>query len=355
MPLSTTIPAAVTASPVSQTQPAPAIAAALAFTAEAKGAVIPFVVQFITANVTSEQEEVFPHTSSPQEKSQKTVSEDDLNQQWMDSLLQLTNLPLPLAPPQGTAPVVPASPPSEEKPLPPGPPPTAVSQSISATEVTTGFPKVPSLAQQVLILPDAKTAGVNADTSAIFPLLIKSERVERPPSPATPAPLIGLNPIAGTDPSLVPSSTTTTESTLKLQGNNDRWAQQLSGALGEKLQMQLEGKVQHAMIRLDPAEMGKIDISLHLEAGKLTVQINAGQPDVYRALQSVSNELRQNLLQPNVQVNLQVSSHSPQQQQMQQQSRQQQPHLPTDDIFVARRIKGDEHVSDTDGSILMTI
>lgn len=87
----------------------------------------------------------------------------------------------------------------------------------------------------------------------------------------------------------------------------------------------------------------------------MTVQINAGQPDVYRALQSVSNELRQNLLQPNVQVNVQVSSHSPQQQQMQQQSRQQQPHLPTDDIFVARRIKGDEHVSDTDGSILMTI
>lgn len=102
--------------------------------------------------------------------------------------------------------------------------------------------------------------------------------------------------------------------TLKLEGGEDRWAQQLQSALGERLQVQVKNQIQHATIRLDPPDMGKIDISMQIENGRMQVHINASQGEVYRALQQVSNDLRQSLTEQNfVQVNVQVSSQSGQQ------------------------------------------
>lgn len=102
---------------------------------------------------------------------------------------------------------------------------------------------------------------------------------------------------------------------VKLDGGEDRLAQQLHAALGERLQVQVKNQIQHATIRLDPPDMGKIDISLHIESGRMQVHINASQGEVYRALQQVSNDLRQSLTEQNfVQVNVQVSSQSGQQQ-----------------------------------------
>jgi flagellar hook-length control protein FliK len=103
--------------------------------------------------------------------------------------------------------------------------------------------------------------------------------------------------------------------TVKLDGGEDRLAQQLHAALGERLQVQVKNQIQHATIRLDPPDMGKIDISMQIENGRMQVHISASQGEVYRALQQVSNDLRQSLTEQNfVQVNVQVSSQSGQQQ-----------------------------------------
>ncbi|HEY3590034.1 MAG TPA: flagellar hook-length control protein FliK [Buttiauxella sp.] len=103
--------------------------------------------------------------------------------------------------------------------------------------------------------------------------------------------------------------------TVKLDGGEDRLAQQLHAVLGERLQVQVKNQIQHATIRLDPPDMGKIDISMQIENGRMQVHINASQGEVYRALQQVSNDLRQSLTEQNfVQVNVQVSSQSGQQQ-----------------------------------------
>lgn len=105
-------------------------------------------------------------------------------------------------------------------------------------------------------------------------------------------------------------------STLKLDVEDSRWSQQLQRVLGERLQVQVKNQIQHATIRLDPPEMGKIDISLQVESGRVQVQINASHAEVYRALQQTSNDLRQSLTEQNmVQVNVQVSSQSGGQQQ----------------------------------------
>ena len=98
----------------------------------------------------------------------------------------------------------------------------------------------------------------------------------------------------------------------------------LREALGDRLQMQVDQRTQKATIRLDPPNLGKLDISLHYEGGKLQVQIQAAQPDVYRALQQVSQELRGALSEQNqVAVNVQISQQQGEQRQAPRQQHEQ--------------------------------
>lgn len=98
---------------------------------------------------------------------------------------------------------------------------------------------------------------------------------------------------------------------IKLPGLPEQQAEALREALGERLQMQIDQRTQKATIRLDPPNMGKLDLSLHFEGGKLQVHIQASQPDVLRALQQTSHELRTSLSEQNhVPVNVQVSQQS---------------------------------------------
>lgn len=135
---------------------------------------------------------------------------------------------------------------------------------------------------------------------------------------AAATPEVAAQPPAGGEATNVVSreSRLAPSTTLKLDTEDSRWSQQLQRVLGERLQVQVKNQIQHATIRLDPPDMGKIDISLHIENGRMQVQINASHADVYRALQQTSNDLRQSLTEQNVvQVNVQVSSQSGGQQQ----------------------------------------
>ncbi len=108
------------------------------------------------------------------------------------------------------------------------------------------------------------------------------------------------------------------EKPFTLTNDKDQWPQQLRTLLGERLKLQIEKGTQHASIRLDPPEMGKIDISVSVNAGKLQIQINASQGDIYHMLQQSSDELRQNLTSVTThQVEVQISSGDKQQQQKQ--------------------------------------
>lgn len=138
--------------------------------------------------------------------------------------------------------------------------------------------------------------------------------------------------------------------TIRLQGNESRWAQQLQSALGERLQVQVKNQVQHATIRLDPPEMGKIDISVNIENGRMQVTIHSSSAEIGRVLQQGSNELRQNLTEQNlVQVNVQVSS-----QNHPREGRQSRPHsqaLPE----ILSGVELDTQVHHEDRSVLLTV
>lgn len=102
------------------------------------------------------------------------------------------------------------------------------------------------------------------------------------------------------------------ERPLHLKGNNDaHWGEQMVTALRDNVELQLSQRVQNATIRLDPPELGAMEILVRHEAGQLNVQISASNGDVARLLQNTSERLRQELVGQNfLQVNVQVSSDS---------------------------------------------
>lgn len=115
------------------------------------------------------------------------------------------------------------------------------------------------------------------------------------------------------------ANTTLPTLTATLDPQREDWDQQLFSLLKDRIQVQMDGLHQTATIRLDPPSQGKIDISIQFEAGKLLVNINAGQADVYRALQQLSESLRHQLTAQNfVQVQVQVSTGDSSQQQQHQ-------------------------------------
>jgi flagellar hook-length control protein FliK len=89
------------------------------------------------------------------------------------------------------------------------------------------------------------------------------------------------------------------ESLVKLPGGDStQWREPLRQALGERLQFQSGTATgDNAVIRLDPPQMGRIEIAIRHEAGALTVNLSATHSEVLRQLQGIGEHLRQDLVQ----------------------------------------------------------
>lgn len=118
--------------------------------------------------------------------------------------------------------------------------------------------------------------------------------------------------------------------TLKLSGSPEQWQQPLRAALGDRLQLQLARNDERAVIRLEPANMGSVEISVRHSGGSLQVNIAASHSEVVRQLNTIGDAVRQDLSQRQFgEVAVTVSSSNARsladggQQQRQQQSEQQ--------------------------------
>lgn len=329
----------------------------LAPTAETPADTLPFIVQLLAATGAAPRKNAptLPVVKDDRQQApldegdKKTPHQEGVNQQWLDALLLPTSLPV--VQPAATFVVAPVQ----------------VDATVAPRPIvlSPGLVALPLSKNESGVQTDTPPAAMQPNASSIVPVLASLPDLPLPAKPrageseGVHAPWgEALNAVGSTSP-LLPTSAADSipapkaDVRLTLHGNGESLAQQLGNALGERLKLQIDNHVQHASIKLYPAEMGKIDISLHFEAGKLSVQINAGQQDVYRALQQTSNELRQNLLQHNVQVEVQVSSQ--QQPPMQQQHSQKKPHAQAENIVIARALDDENPTSDSDGSILLTI
>lgn len=117
-------------------------------------------------------------------------------------------------------------------------------------------------------------------------------------------------PATATAPASLPANVAlATERHLKLHAPQAQWGEQMLGSLREHVDLQINQRIQNATIRLDPPELGSLEIFLSHESGRLSVQLSAANADVARLLQQTSERLRQELVgQHFVQVDVQVSA-----------------------------------------------
>ena len=101
---------------------------------------------------------------------------------------------------------------------------------------------------------------------------------------------------------------------IKLNGTAQQWQEPLREALGERLQTQIGRNSEHAVIRLDPPMLGRIDISIRHTAGMLQVNLSASNTEVLRQLQGIGENMRNDLAQrqyTEVAVNISATPRSP--------------------------------------------
>lgn len=203
--------------------------------------------------------------------------------------------------------------------------PVQTMQSAQLMPVESATPK--QLAEQVRLAADNLPAIASLGEQA------ESPRPERPTAlrhavsdkltheRSEPASL-AANPSFIADDARLLSGRMQPERTVSVDTRAAQWGEALVHILKENIHFQLGQQQQISTIRLDPPSLGKLEIAIQLDAGKLTVHIGASQADVCRTLQQCGDALRLQLTQQNfVQVEVQVSPDG--QSQSQSQSRQQ--------------------------------
>jgi flagellar hook-length control protein FliK len=94
-----------------------------------------------------------------------------------------------------------------------------------------------------------------------------------------------------------------------LQGEPKAWQQPLMQALGDRLQLQIAGRSEQAVIKLSPPMLGQVEIAVQQQGGALQVRLSATHSEVVNQLQQVSDGLRQDLVQRHAtEVSVQVTS-----------------------------------------------
>ncbi|GLT16373.1 flagellar hook-length control protein FliK [Vibrio zhanjiangensis] len=82
---------------------------------------------------------------------------------------------------------------------------------------------------------------------------------------------------------------------IKVDTNAAKWGEQMMQVLHDRVSVQAQQNLQQAQIRLDPPELGKMDLLVRVEGDRLSVQIHANATATREALMQVSDRLRAEL------------------------------------------------------------
>ena len=188
---------------------------------------------------------------------------------------------------------------------------TPITPATLPVELATATPK--QLAEQARLatenLPAVASLGVQPEAprperAGALRHAVNEKMVHERPEPAS---LTAHTTFIQDDTRLV-ASRVQPEQVVSVDTRAAQWGEALVHMLKENIHFQLSQQQQISTIRLDPPSLGKLEIAIQLDAGKLTVHIGASQADVCRTLQQCGDALRVQLTQQNfMQVEVQVS------------------------------------------------
>ncbi|CAM3870634.1 Flagellar hook-length control protein FliK [Vibrio aerogenes CECT 7868] len=86
---------------------------------------------------------------------------------------------------------------------------------------------------------------------------------------------------------------------VRVDPQSGKWGEQMLSILHDRVTLQAQQNLQEARIRLDPPELGKLDLMVRVDGDKLNVQIHASSTATREALMQVSDRLRTELQNQN--------------------------------------------------------
>ncbi|NQZ51271.1 MAG: flagellar hook-length control protein FliK [Moritella sp.] len=84
-------------------------------------------------------------------------------------------------------------------------------------------------------------------------------------------------------------------SAVKMESQQNAWSKQLFNVLQDRIEMQVHQNIKQANIRLDPPDLGRLDLSVRMDGDRLTVMINTSNTMIREALQASLQQLRSEL------------------------------------------------------------
>nr|WP_232106401.1 flagellar hook-length control protein FliK [Pseudomonas mendocina] len=224
----------------------------------------------------------------------------------------------------------------------------------AATATAPGQPPAP-VADPVAVPKSLLTAETATQAAAPLVLddVVELKVIERLPGSSTDSDKAMPGSAAVTSAAPAPLAN---ERPLRLHAPQAQWGEQMLASLREHVDLQINQRIQNATIRLDPPELGSLEIFLSHESGRLSVQLSAANADVARLLQQTSERLRQELVGQNfVQVNVQVSADA--QGGRQQQQAQAQAWLAEDAVAAAAVLPsgGERSATESASDVLVTV
>ena len=84
-------------------------------------------------------------------------------------------------------------------------------------------------------------------------------------------------------------------SAVKMESQQNAWSKQLFNVLQDRIEMQVHQNIKQANIRLDPPDLGRLDLSVRMDGDRLTVIINTSNSMIREALQASLQQLRSEL------------------------------------------------------------
>ncbi len=111
---------------------------------------------------------------------------------------------------------------------------------------------------------------------------------------------------------------------VHIDTSDSKWGQQMLQVLSDKVTLQSQQHLHEAKIRLDPPELGKLDLFVRVDGDKLHVNIHSNSAATREALVNISDRLRAELQDQNfVQVHVNIGSDPGSQSNQSQQEREQ--------------------------------
>ncbi|WP_325893184.1 flagellar hook-length control protein FliK [Grimontia sp. NTOU-MAR1] len=105
-----------------------------------------------------------------------------------------------------------------------------------------------------------------------------------------------FNPATNASPSIAVSPEW---ATVKVDTSQSKWGEQMMQVLQDRVTLQAQQNMQEARIRLDPPDLGKLDLLVRVEGDRLSVNINANTVATREALVQISERLRAELQNQN--------------------------------------------------------